>query len=81
MTNTFTKTAAATVAAAFALTGAAFADDATLTENIYAQMDANQAAFTLKVNDFAQDRVAQTEPANELAAADESDDSYSVASR
>ena len=80
MTNTITKTAAAAFAAAFALTGAAFAEDATLNDKLNAQMEASQAQIARTVNASAQERVAKL-AAKQDKADDDRTERYTVASK
>ena len=81
MTNTITKTAAALFAAAFAMTGAAFAEDAALDDRIAAQMKASQAQIVQVVNANAQNRVSQLAAKKDKADEDSRAEKFTVASK
>ena len=80
MTNTITKTAVAAFAAAFAMTGAAFAED-TLNDKVNAQMKASQAQIAETVNASAQERVANLAAKQDKADEDNRAERYTVASK
>lgn len=81
MTNMITKTAAAAFIAAFAMTGAAFAEDATLNDKLAAQLQASQSQIAHTVNASAQDRVAKLAAKQDKADEDNRAERFTVASK